>query len=244
MKIFAMTYLILWLSFSLFGKDDSLALSSAQLITSGNYDAAIEMLEPRIKQTPTFSDLYNLGIAFAEKKKYRKALGAFESALKIDPSSSKAQANAALVHKKILPESTWNNPFSWTDRMIVAFRPFWIPAILISSLLLSIAIFFNVSKTKIRFLWIKKIWLPASLLLAISLIALNTLNEFHGTHSLAIAKKDYPTLYISPDGVPVKSEMQIPLRVDLKDYSADSIWVSITNSSERFWLKSEDLIIY
>lgn len=244
MRFLLLTYLILSSSLLTLANDDSTKVSSEQLIKSGEFDAALEMLEPKLNQNPSFSDFYNSGVAYAKKKEYRKALGAFESALKIDPSSNEAQVNASFVYKKIVPDDVWENPFTWTERMIVAFRSFWVPAILISSLILALVVFLYVSKVDLGLSWIKKLWLPAALILILSLVALNKLNEYHTKHHLAITQKSEPAMYISPDGVPVKDKINTPIRVNIQEYNKDSNWVSITNNSERFWLKTEDLIIY
>lgn len=244
MRILILIYLILCCSIVSFATEDSTNVSPRQLIISGEFDAALEVLEPRLNQKPSFSDLYNAGVAYAEKKEYRKALGAFEAALKIDPSSNKAQSNAAFVYKKILPDSVWENPFTWTNRMIVSFRSFWIPAIVVSSLILAIVVFLSVSKVNVRLAWFKRLWLPTALILLLSLVALNKLNEYHTNHHLAITQKSEPAVYISPDGVPVKEIMNTPLRVNIQEYNKDSNWVSITYNHERFWLKTEDLFIY
>lgn len=244
MRVFILLYLTVSCSLISFGAIDSTALNVQQLIKSGQLDDALDILEPRLQHSPSFSDFYNAGVAYAEKKDYRRALGAFESALKIDPSNRKAQINAAFLNKKITPKEVWENPFSWTDRMIIAFRSFWIPAILAVSLILSVIVFLYVSKVSVRFSWMKKMWFPVLLVLSISLYALNRLHNHHRNHQLAVLQKSKPKVFISPDGVPVEGEIDLPLRLNIQDYSQDSSWVSINNNDERYWLKSEDLFIY
>ncbi len=244
MRLLIFLYLFVSSSVISFGAADSSNVNIQQLIKSGHFDDALEVLEPRLQNLPSFSDFYNAGIAYAEKKDFRKALGAFEAALKIDPSNRKAEVNAAFVNKKIAPNDVWENPFSWTDRMIVAFRSVWVPAVLLGALILALIVFLYVSKISVRFSWVKKMWFPSLLVLCVSLYALNRLHDHHKNHNLAVSQKISPKAFISPDGVPLDGEIDLPLRLNIQEYSQDSSWVSIDNNNERYWLKSEDLFIY
>ncbi len=244
MRFLIFLYLIVSNSLISIGATDSINVNVKQLIKSGKLDDALDILEPRLQNTPSFSDFYNAGVAYAEKKDYRRALGSFESALKIDPSNRKAEVNAAFVHKKIDPKEAWENPFSWTDRMIVAFRSIWIPAILTFSLILAVIVFISISKVSVRHSWMNKIWFPLLLALSISLYALNRLHNHHRIHQFGILQKGNPKVYISPDGVPIDNDASLPIRLNIQDYSQDSNWVSINNDDERYWLETSDLFIY
>lgn len=244
MRLIGFVVLLLLASFISFGAADSVQLSPRELILQENYEEALERLQPRIEKSPTFSDLYNIGIVYAKTKKYRKSLWAFEAALKIDPSNSRARSNAVYVYNKLLPNSTWQNPFSWTERMIVAFRSMWIPLILISSLVAALSVFFWVSGFNIKWSWITKLWIPSLLLLALSLLGLNKLNEHATNHNYSIPTKNNIQPYLSPEGVPVKEEFQLSLRNSIVKYNQDSSWVCVVNNQERVWLKREDLFIY
>lgn len=244
MRLIGFIFLFLLTPVMSFGEETPVQRSPKKLIQHGDYDTAAELLYSRIENSPTFSDFYNLGVVSAKTKDYRNSLWAFESALKIDPSSLAARSNAAYVYNKLMPNATWQNPFSWTERMIVAFRSMWIPLILIASLVAALSVFFWVSGINIKWLWVTKLWVPSLLLLALSLFGLNKLNEHASNHSFSIPTKIDAQPYLSPDGVPVKGDIQLSIRNSVIQYNQDSSWVCVLNNQERVWLKRDDLLIY
>jgi tetratricopeptide (TPR) repeat protein len=239
-----LTYLFFLLPLVSLYAADSLTISPKQLILENKTTEALKILEPRLENEPSFSDYYNAGIAYEKTNQLRSALWAFESAIKIDPSAVNAQKNAAFIYKKLTSGDQWSNPYSWTDRMIVAFRSLWLPLIIISSLCVSLAIFLSLAQVKMKRSWIKKSWFPASLILMVALFGQNKLSNHYANPDFAIPKENYLQLFISPNGVPLEEDLTLPLRNEFVQYSEDSNSVCVLNNKERLWVSPEDLLIY
>ncbi|RLD15677.1 hypothetical protein DRI50_03710 [candidate division KSB1 bacterium] len=87
----------------------AMILLASTYIKLNRNDAAIELLERVVKSGYSYADVYNkLGLAYLNKKHFAKALNYFQEALRINPSYSEAQYNAAITYL----QSVLNDPDS------------------------------------------------------------------------------------------------------------------------------------
>jgi tetratricopeptide (TPR) repeat protein len=222
---------------------DSLS-SPRELILQQDYDGALTLLESRLNQNPSFADFYNAGIAYAEIGSHRQALWAFASALRINPADQAAQTNASIVYRSLTQDGGWPSQYTWIDRGAIAFRNFWVPLLILSSLFLAIFIFFTVAKKEKNRAALKKFFIPSLLLFVLSLLAINKVDNHFSNHKFAISKSKQVQFYLNPEGVPIDQMDQSPLVLSLEKFSSDSTWASVQFNGQTVWTPAENVITY
>ncbi len=81
----------------------AMILLASTYIKLNRNDAAIELLDRVVKSGYSYADVYNkLGLAYLNKRNFSKALNFFQEALRINPSYSEAQYNAAVAYLQSL----------------------------------------------------------------------------------------------------------------------------------------------
>lgn len=237
---------VLLFTFFAQAQEDSIQDGSIRsLIMNGKYKTVIDSLEPTISDETTFSSYYNLGIAYEKSGLHYKALWAFESALKIDPSSSEAQHNASFVYGKIAKNESWTHPFSWTERMIVAFKDFWTPLLIVSVLVLALIIFLHIGKINVSKLnWIRNTWLLWLFLSGIALISINQLKNHYAYYQYMVIEHQDQPVFLNPSGIPVEDEVILPIRAPFESFNEDSSYISFHLNQETYWIKNEQPLVY
>lgn len=227
-------------------QQDSIQEGSIQsLLKEGSYKTVIDSIEPTLSNNTTFSSYYNLGIAYEKSGFHYKALWAFENALKIDPSSSEAQHNANFVFGKIAKNEEWEHPFSWTERMIVAFSRLWTPLLIVSMIILALIVFLRMGKVTVnKANWIQKSWLLWLLLAVIALFSINKLNNHFTHHQRVIIENREQPVFLSPNGIPAEDKIELPIRATVNSYSEDSSYISILLGKETYWINNERTLVY
>ena len=239
-----LTYLFLFVLFGVTAQTDSTEIDVKKLLIEKEYKSVVQHLEPQLEGNLSFSDYYNLGIAYTELNELRKGLWSFESALKIDPLNEKAQHNAAFVYSKLVEDGVWKNPFSWVDRIAVQLKGIWIPMLIVAGLLLTISTFLSVGNIKLKRNGLKKLMFPSLLLVIISLVGLNLLNEHATNNSVVIPIHNGVELFLNPEGTAIDGQINLPIKNQFVKYSNDSSWVCLLNNQDRFWLKTKEAYIY
>lgn len=242
--------LILLFSFSNTGKaEDSLFHKGLENIINEEYQKAQKDFLQDIKEHPSFSAYYNLGIAAGKLENWHKAKWAFETALKYQPLNGDAQYNARFATEKLKENYVWTHPYPWLERLTLGFgTTTWIILVSVTSIIIGLFAFVSVSKTKLSNTiekWSRRLIVLVVLLFMVSFFGIYSNNQHYNTERFVILKNTNTDFYISPNGVQIKEEINPASRLKLVEYAEDSSWIKVkTQGKNQLWLEKKDVFTY
>lgn len=107
------------------------------------YTVAIHEFEEVTDEQPNNSSaFYNLGNAYFKNKEFGKAIWAYETAIKLNPSDHEAPANIELCYKELTNGNAWQPSISGLQRMIYGIGSFtWAMLSIVLSCLIAYSLF-------------------------------------------------------------------------------------------------------
>lgn len=215
-------------------------------LSEKKYEQAIEYFLAEAASAPDEAVYFNLGLAYEGQNNAVAAIWAFEQALKYNPISNKAAANARLIFQEMNPEQDWKSPYDWQIKLVMLIQAeFWVVLAVLMSLLLATSVFLLFFPSA-SWGWKKvaKFSLPVWIILfAFSMFSLWKQQDHLGTEKYGLVTRVDHTLFVGKDGVP--SEVTAKLGERFRVMECEDDWCSIQlNNGEVYWLSMEDLLRY
>jgi len=204
---------------------------------------AVELFKKDVESSPSLEGYYNLGLAYQELKETSAAIWAFESALKINPSNSRASADAQQTWSMVSSER-WTNPFSFITKFVTLVgNTAWFILSLIASIIAGIALYILVSNKKNN----RKNWRAIFILtvvLGLSFFGAGRKVEQHYSnfHYLIVTTDKIKT-YLSPDGIELNHNLKVAHRYPIE--KMNDFWIQLKTDDQRLlWVKKKEVLFY
>ncbi|MDX1651113.1 MAG: hypothetical protein R3277_01390 [Brumimicrobium sp.] len=226
---------------------DSLFLKGVKQLSESNYSSASESFLKDIRKKPGHDAFYNLGMAYAGKENWLKSLWAFESALKYRPGSSDAAYNAALVYEKLENTSSdWENPFSWSKRLLLGFgSSIWGGLSFIFGLISGLAIFILLSGSEnYKYRKFSKFsLLPSIVLFVLCFYSFMLVSDHYRKDHYLYASGNGIQTHVSPGGIAIEENLESYVRYEILE-SRNGWFKILTKNDRTVWVSEKNVLSY
>lgn len=233
-------FFICSLALSSLAQQDSLFVKGIESLSKGETEQAVDYFKADVAITPSYESYFNLSLSYLELEDWEGAFWAAEEALKWNPSSRIAIDNAKSALENLESDTSWNHPYSWTKRIIIAVPlGFWYSLALISTLLIAFFIFNLITKGKaFRFYNYRYLLLIFGFVFVLSLVNGAIVNNHFTSPGFVYAKEQNQPLYASQNGIVLKQTLKLGNRyrilkigeewVKVKYHDNQPVWVPKT----------------